>query len=117
MLVVKMGYEHIESGINCQDYAIEYPKIKVIVDGCSSCKNSEVGAKLFCHLLPKVNFNVQKVFNLFRALYTSDQEIYDNLLFTTNMVEEFNDYYIVSNIGDGYIIKERLDKVIERKTP
>ena len=68
MLIVKMGKEHLDNGINCQDYAIELPKIKMIVDGCSSCKNSEVGAKLFCHLFTKTNCSIDRTFNTLKML-------------------------------------------------
>jgi hypothetical protein len=113
MLVVKMGKEHIDMGINCQDFAVESPAFKMIVDGCSSCENSEIGAKLFCHLFPKANYDITRTFNVLRALYDSDEDLLNNLLFTILMVNE-NDYYFDVNVcGDGYIIKELWNGTIE----
>ncbi len=113
MVIVKMGKEHLDSGTNCQDYAIEIDDLKMIVDGCSSCVNSEVGAKLFCNLFPKSGFDVRRTFSVLKALYDSDDDLKNNLLFTINMVREHDDYFEVSTCGDGYIIKEKLDGTIE----
>lgn len=113
MHIVKMGKEHIDMGINCQDFAIEQIKFKMIVDGCSACTNSEIGAKVFCHLFPKMGYNVRRTFNMLRAIYDTDRELKDNLLFTILMVKEMEDFYEVAVCGDGYIIKQRWDDTIE----
>jgi hypothetical protein len=113
MLVVKMGKEHIDMGINCQDFALENDKFKMIVDGCSSCINSEIGAKLFCHLFPKAGYDITRTFNVMRALYDTDEELLDNLLFTILMVNETDLYFDVNVCGDGYVIAERWDGTIE----
>ena len=113
MLLVKMGKEHKDGGINCQDFAIESKGFKMIVDGCSSCANSEVGAKLFCNLYPKSGYDVRRTFNVLRALYDSDEDLKNNLLFTINMVTEYEDHFEVATCGDGYIIKQRHDGSLE----
>ena len=113
MLVVKMGKEHIDNGTNCQDFAIEKDNFKLIVDGCSSCQNSEIGAKLFCHLLPKCNYDIRRTFGVLRALYDTDKELKENLLFTILMVREHENYFEVAVCGDGYIIKQKHDDTIE----
>lgn len=51
MVINKIGQQHIDYGTNCQDYGIEFDGMKVVCDGCSEGKHSEVGAKAFCHLL------------------------------------------------------------------
>ena len=50
MLINKIGSEHIKYGINNQDFGYEDYVHKVVVDGCSEGKHSEVGAKLFCKM-------------------------------------------------------------------
>lgn len=52
MNVLKMGFSHKEGSINCQDATGIYgDNFKVVCDGCSEGKHSEIGAKLFCKLL------------------------------------------------------------------
>ena len=50
MFINKIGMEHLEMGMNCQDYGIIGDTWAVVCDGCSDGKHSEVGAKLFCQL-------------------------------------------------------------------
>lgn len=45
MVINKIGQQHIDYGTNCQDYGIEFDGMKVVCDGCSEGKHSEVGAK------------------------------------------------------------------------
>lgn len=56
MNISKTGTLHKQLDINCQDATAEIRDesgtiLKVVCDGCSEGKNSEVGAKLFCKVL------------------------------------------------------------------
>ena len=62
MVINKIGQQHIDYGTNCQDYGIEFDGMKVVCDGCSEGKHSEVGAKAFCHLLKNDIFQVHLIF-------------------------------------------------------
>lgn len=51
MNILKIGKNHIETGMNCQDAIGRYgEELKIVCDGCSEGKHSEVGAKLFTKL-------------------------------------------------------------------
>jgi hypothetical protein len=116
MFVNKIGFDHIEFGINNQDFGLDEPKlgIKCVVDGCSEGKHSEVGAKLFCALLEEQNFTVDQVFDqLIKFFGTEPQTIHNYLCFTTLIVTENEDSFQVMYCGDGYIIKEKHDGTIE----
>lgn len=113
MLICKMGKEHIDNGKNCQDFAVKNNDFKMIVDGCSSSVNSEVGAQLFCNLLPKNNYDIRKTFNFLRVIFDTDRELKDHLLFTIVMVKETDNFFQVAICGDGFIIKQKHDNTIE----
>lgn len=113
MLICKMGYDHIEGGINCQDFSFQQDNYKMIVDGCSSSIHSEVGAKLFCNLFPRYNYDIKKIFSFLRVIFDSDRGLKDHLLFTINMLREYENFYEVAICGDGYIIKQTWDDKFE----
>lgn len=113
MIINKIGYEHIESGLNCQDFGIEYDNKKLVMDGCSGSIHSEVGAKLFAHLMKKNKMSPQTTFSTLTKIFTEDNEINDHLLFTILSLVELEDSFSVDICGDGYIIKQRYDDTLE----
>ena len=59
MVVNKIGMAHLEIGKNCQDYGVETERTKIVCDGCSAGKHTEVGAKAvsYTHL----NYNLSYI--------------------------------------------------------
>lgn len=123
MTISKQGDGHYQDGINNQDffYFKEGENLKMVLDGCSQAKYSEVGTRLFVQLfslLPNrldlecFEENVKKTFdNLlesFKLLYPTQEAledfIMDNLLFTILACFETEDSFIVKMFGDGYIV-------------
>jgi len=93
--------------------------LKLITDGCSEGKYSEVGTRLFIQLFSKLDNrlklehfeeNVEIVFSNICSLFTkgklSDKTdfIVDNMLFTIIACFELEDKFVVKFIGDGYIV-------------
>lgn len=126
MNVVKLGSGHSEIGMNCQDATGQSEDLKVVCDGCSEGKHSEVGAKLFCHLLikkyekmkilGKTHFNIEamihSVMDMLVTMIGNDPETIKNYLsFTILVVYENIIYYC----GDGYFITQENDKIQIRK--
>lgn len=117
MFINKMGYEHKENGVNCQDYGFVGENSSYICDGCSEGKHSEVGAKLFCHLMKNhflseksgyidVNIAFSK---LCEIIGNNPQWKRDFLSFTILRLSEMADTFAVTNCGDGYIILQDED--------
>jgi hypothetical protein len=116
MVINKIGQQHIDYGLNCQDYGIEMNGVKIVCDGCSEGKHSEVGAKTFCHLMTYGNetyggtkaldAEFQKMVEMFGQ---TPETVRDFLCFTILMVIETDDEFIVPYCGDGFIIEELLD--------
>lgn len=105
MFINKIGMEHVESGMNCQDYGKEGDGCAVICDGCSEGKHSEVGAKLFCHMTQNSDFSIDFIFR--RMMDVTSRKLADlrNFLsFTILQLTESADDFIVNYCGDGYII-------------
>lgn len=119
LFINKIGFEHVEYGINCHDFGLDNSKIKCVVDGCSEGKHSEVGAKLFCNLLDKVETPIQikDIDNTFEILTsiigTAPSEIRDYMCFTILYIVEDEEEFKVYVCGDGYIIKQTIDNEIE----
>lgn len=110
MFINKMGYEHKESGTNCQDYGFVGEHYSCVCDGCSEGKHSEVGAKLFCHLMKNENFCTGRVFDrLCGIIGTNPQCQRDFLSFTILQLSETEDIFAVTYCGDGYIILQDKD--------
>lgn len=118
MLINKTGADHFDFGINNQDFGIENNFVKCVVDGCSEGKNSEVGAKLFCHLLNQqevintdtINMIFEKMLNV---IGMDARDMRDYLCFTILYVTETENEFIAYTCGDGYIVKQRKEDVIE----
>ena len=118
MVINKIGQQHIEYGTNCQDYGFEKNGVKVVCDGCSEGKHSEVGAKTFCHLYQHgelVDQNpVDAIFEkLVEVFGQTSSSIRDYLCFTILMVVESTEEFVVVYCGDGFIIEEHNNGQIE----
>lgn len=105
MFINKIGMEHLESGMNCQDYGFEGEWFSIVCDGCSEGKHSEVGAKLFCQLY-KDYVDAEDVFNELSGLFFQEvKQLKDFLCFTIlRLCKDNKKYFEVSYCGDGYII-------------
>lgn len=134
MFVSKMGKYHVDSLTNCQDAGFESPTIKCLTDGCSEGRHSEVGAKLFCHIMENydrfhreeafkldvvstIKLSFRYLFHTFGCLPTADivslQTIIDYMLFTVMVVQETENTFDVYSCGDGVIIKQLYDDTFE----
>lgn len=127
----KIGSEHTWSSKNNQDYYLicnetkvkdTTVSLKMVLDGCGSEDNSEVGVKLFSQLfnaLPdeqKLDYelfesNVDLVMKKLIAINDSLAFIASNLFFTILCVFELEDRFIAKICGDGYIITNKADTV------
>lgn len=116
MIINKIGQQHIDYGINCQDYGMEKNGVKLVCDGCSEGEHSEVGAKTFCHLM-QYGDSKYKTAKPLDAEFRKMVEIFgqtpatvrDFLCFTILMVLETEDEFVVTYCGDGFIIEEFTD--------
>jgi hypothetical protein len=116
MFINKIGYEHILYGINNQDFGIELDNTKIVCDGCSEGRHSEVGAKLFCYLYKNSTENINKTANIFdklTSIFSLVEDIKDYLLFTILFIYEHKDYFQTSTCGDGIIIKQDYNDILE----
>lgn len=133
MNVLKMGFSHKEGGINCQDATGMYgSQFKVVCDGCSEGKHSEIGAKLFCKMITDRYANfvskgkkyidvpalmLSVIDELVQLIGDNPEDIKDYLSFTTLVVEkdmESNNAW-VHFCGDGYIIIDKDESITFRK--
>lgn len=112
MLINKIGADHLESGMNCQDFGREVTdNFAVICDGCSEGKHSEVGAKLFCQL-SEADMNLMDdtpMEKIVALLGNSSETVRDFMCFTVLYRLIFEDSFNVLNCGDGFIILEDND--------
>lgn len=109
MVINKIGWQHLEYGKNCQDYGFERKGLKVVCDGCSEGKHSEVGAKAFCHLLAE-GMDVKGAFEKLLGIFgQTSASIRHYLCFTILTVQETEAAFTVSWCGDGYIVKVLAD--------
>lgn len=119
MQICKQGNGHYINGINNQDFYYAEKNLKVIMDGCSEGKFSEVGTRLFYQFFSQLDnrFSVEefeenvrlvfsKIVKFFSKTSSKDEEqfIVDNMLFTIVACFELEDKFIVKYIGDGYVI-------------
>lgn len=116
MIINKIGQQHIDYGINCQDYGMEKNGVKLVCDGCSEGKHSEVGAKMFCHLMEygdskyrtakPIDAEFRRMVEIFGQ---TPATVRDFLCFTILMVIETADEFVVTYCGDGFIIEQFAD--------
>ena len=115
-LILKQGYSHLTSGINCQDSGCVTDKIKFVADGCGESTNSEVGAQLAALYMSTVKEpTITSLYAYMHRQFISDaalNTIKNYFLFTTLLVEETDTTFEVSYIGDGFIIMiDHYDKI------
>ena len=109
MFINKIGTQHLEIGMNCQDYGLEKDGLKLVCDGCSEGEHSEIGAKSYCHLAG-LGYGVHQIFKRLIDMFgQSTSSVKNFLCFTILSVTESGDYFKVSYCGDGYIILEDLE--------
>lgn len=105
MFINKIGMEHLEMGMNCQDYGFVGERSSYVCDGCSEGKHSEVGAKLFCHLKQRTDYDATDIFSMMIDVIGGNPNWKrDFLSFTILRLAECVDDFTVSYCGDGYII-------------
>lgn len=109
MFINKIGMEHLESGMNCQDYGREGGGWAVVCDGCSEGKHSEVGAKLYCHLVDNWKFPFENIKKMIELLGDKPQTLRDYLSFTILELSDSDTEFVVRYCGDGYIILQDHD--------
>lgn len=110
MFINKIGMEHLEIGMNCQDYGFIGNGVSYVCDGCSEGKNSEVGAKLFCHLKQTLFADVDYIFEqIISIIGEKPQWKRDFLSFTILRLSEATEDFFVEYCGDGYIILQDHD--------
>lgn len=129
MNILKIGKNHIETGMNCQDAIGRYgEELKVVCDGCSEGKHSEIGAQLFAKRFVEKykyfrereknavifgNFGVDDSYKIGTLIQSTMDDIVnfvgddkdsilDYLSFTT-IIAHGNKRVI--SVGDGYVIE------------
>lgn len=109
MFINKIGYDHLQYGMNCQDYGLELDDFKLVCDGCSEGLHTEVGAKLFCYMM-KYNINISEAFYKLAVMFGNTVDDMKNYLcFTTVYAYESIFSFILKYCGDGYVILEDID--------
>ena len=122
-----MGSDHNFANMNNHDFAFNLLNMKVVMDGCSSGKHSEVGTRLFGQLFARKakeyfdkgesiceeNFIevVNSIFEKMLELCNDISFIFQNYCFTILVCFENEDEFVVYSCGDGYIIKENEDGI------
>lgn len=113
--ISKMGSDHTFSDTNNQDFCVSLPNAKIVLDGCGSCRFSDVGTRLFgqlligyleqlnCETFEKV---IGEIFTKLLSIDSSEKFLYDNLCFTILACFETEEEYIVFTCGDGYILAQ-----------
>lgn len=110
MFINKIGMEHLESGMNCQDYGFIGEHSSYVCDGCSEGKHSEVGAKLFCHLKETTLHDVNEIFSaMCNLIGETPKWKRDFMSFTILRLSETEVEFYVNYCGDGYIILQDHD--------
>lgn len=109
MFVNKIGTQHLEIGMNCQDYGFENDNIKVICDGCSEGSHTEVGAKAYCHLA-SLGYGIHQIFKKLVDMFGQSTSSVKNFLCFTILTEtETETDFKVSYCGDGFIILQDIN--------
>lgn len=134
MFVNKIGYYHTENGLNCQDFGfnvinpLDNTHFKLVCDGCSDAKISEVGSILFTakleeykyekfntqydysfeYIVNKIFINMLECYPFNNYINIHDEDMAFKLInmyaFTVLSVIEDSDSFEVNFCGDGYII-------------
>lgn len=142
MFINKIGQNHLEYGMNCQDAGyyrmgntniappVMFAKVlsvKCVCDGCSEGKHSEIGAGLYTLLSENsTNYNIEKDMDELVTVLSHDVQltpstIKNYLCFTVFVVleldfgEDMDNSFSVDYCGDGYIILQDLEDNITFK--
>jgi hypothetical protein len=132
--IAKIGGDHLDLGINCQDSAYSDDNILLVCDGCGSGEHSEVGAQLFTQIFPRWYDWERKrtilagafdaaVKDTFRdivfvngtgmldkeAARIRNEFIFKNLLFTIICYEKESG--IIYHCGDGFVIDKNTGEI------
>ncbi len=109
MFINKIGQQHIEFGVNCQDFGTINDRFKLVCDGCSEGLHTEVGAKTFVHL-SNLGCDVQSAFKKMISIFGQTSSLIKNYLCFTILKVTENEYdFNVDYCGDGFIILQDLD--------
>jgi len=108
MFINKTGSYHLDYGLNNQDYGLDLPGFKLVVDGCSEGKHSEVGAKLFC-----CNFSQNRNLNLGDIFKSKEdaEKIITNIF--KNLINYFDYSCHFSILDDLFNWKYKASKIIK----
>jgi len=95
-----------------QDYCVSVGNIAVVLDGCGSASQSEIGAKMFGEAIRKNSLklnpqNFEKFINdcMFKCYKSrTEKDFINKFQFTILLCFEESDRFIVFSSGDGYII-------------
>lgn len=110
MFINKIGMEHLETGMNCQDYGFVGERSSYVCDGCSEGKHSEVGAKLFCHFMSNpCEIMVTALDKIANFIGKEPQALKNYCSFTILRLIEENKDFLITYCGDGYIILQDHD--------
>lgn len=109
MFINKIGYEHMESGRNCQDFGVVGEYSSYVCDGCSEGEHSEVGAKLFCYLIQKYHDVSGAFIGLVKMFFEEPKALKNYLCFTILRLSETASSFHVSHCGDGFVILQDHD--------
>lgn len=126
----KVGNDHLWYGKNNQDYCLiidseneEIPSMRMVLDGCGSGNNSEVGVQLFAQLFKeyyendispdKFEYQVGEVMKKLLSISSKTDFLSNNLFFTIVCVFELKDKFVAKVCGDGYLITRRNDDTLE----
>ena len=119
MQICRQGNGHYIDGINNQDFCYMERNLKLLTDGCSEGRFSEVGTRLFHQYfsllenrfeVEKFERNVKETFSKIISVFSSTGKknvtefIVNNMLFTIIACFELEDKFVVKYIGDGYIV-------------
>lgn len=111
MFINKIGWEHKESGRNCQDFGFEQPFESIVCDGCSEGEHSEVGAKLFCYLMQDGICPYYTAFETMLEIFGNDYKALKNYLCFTiiDLTKEREKFWDLNYCGDGFVILQDHD--------
>lgn len=109
MFVNKIGRAHMAEGLNCQDFGMVREGRKMVCDGCSEGRHTEVGVKGLVHLVER-GYGVEEAFEqLFKVFGQTAEDVQDFLCFTILRVEEEEEGFRVFSCGDGYVMWEDVE--------
>jgi hypothetical protein len=130
IVISKTGADHLYAGVNRQDFALDLPNLKLVLDGCGSMQFSEVGVALFGQLLTDecskreqtgqqpigpndFEVVVEEIFCQLTTLFSTDMLKLQNLSFTILACFELENEFVVLSCGDGFVLASKDDCMFE----